>query len=263
MRFLISVAGMFCLSVGFVEAQQSESKFDIVSIRRNISGGTETGGPQGDRYTATAMSIYRLILTVYELRPDQLLDVPTWVQNDRFDIVAKASGELTSALWRPMIRAMLEDRFGLVFRKERREGDVYALKLARSDSTLGPDLYRVPDDCVNASRDPLERIAAARRPSSGLRPSFLASCVSIDGLAAVIAGRLQTSVINETGLTGRWDYVVAHSSLQPATGSSALARDERPDLLTAIREQLGLRLERRRGLNEVWIVESIHPPTEN
>jgi uncharacterized protein (TIGR03435 family) len=74
---------------------------------------------------------------------------------------------------------------------------------------------------------------------------------------------LHTAVRNQTGLAGRWDYVLSHSSLQPAPVSIRLPADNRPNLFTAVEEQFGLRLERQRGLTELWVVESVHQPTEN
>jgi uncharacterized protein (TIGR03435 family) len=74
---------------------------------------------------------------------------------------------------------------------------------------------------------------------------------------------LETTVLNETGLTGRWDYAVAHSGLTPSGTTGHDVIDERPTLFVALEEQLGLRLERRRGLVDVVIVESIHHPSEN
>jgi uncharacterized protein (TIGR03435 family) len=169
-----------------------------------------------------------------------------------------------------MLRTLLRQRFGLVLRSTQRDADVYALKLARTDEKLGPDLYRVADDCVNQDR--LERIRKPRRPSDGAPPSFGGQCQTIDGVAAALERVLKTTVMNETGLAGRWDFVISYNSLQLAGGNAASAVDrgdiftriqERPDLFTAIRQQLGLELERRRGSANVWAIESIHPPTDN
>src|SRR5688572_22883187 len=102
MRFLSIAAAISCAAVGFVEANQSESKFEVVSIRRNVSGGPGLGQIQAERYNATAASIHPLILNVYGMRPDQLVGVPSWVENDRLDIIAKAPEELTSGRWRPL-----------------------------------------------------------------------------------------------------------------------------------------------------------------
>ena len=251
--------------VPLVVAQQSRPAFDVVSIRRNPSGGTSIGGSQGATYRTTAMPVYRLILNAYHDRLSewQLAEVPSWLQSDRFDITAKASMELTTDLTRAMLRTLLEDRFGLVLRQEQREGDVYVLTRLQPDGDPGPDLHRAPDGCADEDLEPLEKLRRMPRPSSGANPSVMAACQTIDDLASSLAGTLARTVINQTGLAGRWDYVLSHSNLQPAPVSSRLPPDNRPGLFTAVEEQFGLRLERQRGLNEFWVIESVHQPTEN
>jgi uncharacterized protein (TIGR03435 family) len=251
--------------VPLVVAQQSRPAFDVVSIRSNPEGGTILANRQGATYTARAMSVHSLILFAYHdrLTERQLTGEPGWLYTDRFDIVAKASVELTADLSRAMLRTLLEDRFGLVLRREQRQGDVYVLTRIRPDGDLGPDLHRAPETCAGEDLDPLEKLRRMPRPSSGANPSFMEACQTIDNLASSLAGRLSTSVINQTGLAGRWDYVLSHSNLQPGPVSSRLPLDDRPGLFTAVEEQFGLRLERQRGLTEFWVVESVHQPTEN
>jgi uncharacterized protein (TIGR03435 family) len=255
-----------------VAAQESDHAFESISIRRNTTGGPILATMQGATYRATNMPIHRLILNAYEVREDELVGGPGWLKSDGFDVIAKAPVELTSASTRSMLRTLLKQRLGLALRSIQREADVYALKLARPDSRLGPDLYSVGDDCVDLDR--LERIlpSRARRPSNGAGPSFGAQCQTIDGVARAFERVLKTRVINETGLEGRWDFVVSYNSLQVAGGDTLPAGtrrnvlteiQERPDLFTAVREQLGLELERRRAPIDVWMVESVHPPMEN
>ena len=278
MIFSMRIAAVLCAMASVpsdivaVEAQESDLAFESVSIRRHERGGPILASMRGDTYRGTNMPVHRLILNAYEIREDELIGGPGWLQSDGFDVIAKASTELTSASTRSMLRTLLKQRFGLALRPMQREADVYALKLARADGRLGPDLYSVADDCVDLDR--LERIlpSRARRPSNGAGPSFGGQCQTIDGVARAFERVLKTRVINETGLESRWDFVVSYNSLQVAGGDALPAgtrRDvlteiqERPDLFTAVREQLGLELERRRGPIDVWMVESVHPPTEN
>ena len=77
---------------------------------------------------------------------------------------------------------------------------------------------------------------------------------------------VEFGVINETGLTGRWDYVISHAGLQSGIRP---ARDgtmrEYPSVFKAVEEQLGLKLERRRekASFDVLVIRSVELPTDN
>lgn len=260
---VISLACTFGSASGVLDAQQSKPAFEVVSIRKNLEGGPTIGGSRGDTFRITSTSIGYLISYAYHdeiIHDGQVVGGPRWLQADRFDISAKPTGATISET-RLMIRNLLADRFGLVMVKDQREGDVYVLKAARGDGRLGPDLRRVNDDCVN--NKPKDLAIKTVRPSSGARPSYATQCATLDTVASYLSKEVGTTVINETGITGRWDVVVAHSGMQPSLGPDGLPRDDRPMLLSAVQEQLGLKLERRRGVVDVWVIKSVHPPTKN
>jgi uncharacterized protein (TIGR03435 family) len=249
---------LIALAVRVHAAQEPNAGFEVVSIRRNLTGEISSSSRAGDTYRATAESLVALIPTVYQIRRDQLTGGPAWLATERFDITARAKGELTLDRWRSMVRALLEDRFGLVLSREQREGDVYALRRARQDGRLGPDLHSAAVDCV-VPPDLLDIPRLAPPSSTGGRPSLVSVCATIDGLVGSLSRTLQAPVINQTDLGGKWDYVVVHGGTQPA----ALAPDDRPSLFTALQEQLGLKLEPQRGPVDVWVIKSIHRPTDN
>ena len=260
-----AVLVILSISTGVLEAQQPTRAFELISIRKNLEDGPTISGTRGDTYRATSTSVLRLISYAYhdEIRDDQLVGGPGWLQTDRFDISAKPSG-MTINDTRLMVRSLLAERFGLVMAKQQRPGDIYLLKVARADRRPGPDLRRVNDECVNnKSKDPMAALKMQPRPSSGARPSASMLCGTLDDVAAYLAREVKTSVINATGMTGRWDYVLAHSGMQPRLGPDGLALDDRPMLLSAVQDQLGLKLERTRGLVDVWVITAVHPPTEN
>ena len=74
------------------------------------------------------------------------------------------------------------------------------------------------------------------------------------------------SVIDRTGLTGNWDFELTFmpDQFDPPPGQNAPPIDPNaPPLLTALQEQLGLKLEPTRGTIEVLIVERVERPTED
>jgi uncharacterized protein (TIGR03435 family) len=267
------------LVVGLVvalPAQASKPTFEVASVKRNVSGTPGPGGGPTERirrqagglWTATNTTLANLILYAHPtpgfvtLRDDQLLGGPEWIWRDRFDIQAKAEDpDVTPQQSVAMVRTLLEERFRLVVREDHEERDVYTLMLARSDGRLGPDMHQASPECKN--RRGAEAIAAiynAPRPSNGARMSFGGQCMTLEQIAAGPMQRMVAStVIDGTGLTGLWDFVVAHSD-QPRVTSDAA---ERPPLDVALREQLGLKLVRGKGPVKVLVIESVQPASEN
>ena len=76
----------------------------------------------------------------------------------------------------------------------------------------------------------------------------------------------EVASINETGLTGRWDYVISHngreSGMKPGRDGRPM---EYPSIFAAVEEQLGLKLERRRepASFDVLVIKSVELPSEN
>ena len=186
----------------------------------------------GGRYTATNVSVGMLIQNAYRLQSFQLVGGPTWLTVDRFDIVARAGGDLGAVVGAQnqdptplqlMMRGLLADRFKLAFHHETRELPVYALVLARSDRRLGPQLRATTVDCA--------ALAAARgrgnAPSGPPRPDQRPTCGMSGGLGNLVAGSatlsqlanalsnfLNRTVLDQTGVTGNFDvdlYVDAGS----------------------------------------------------
>jgi uncharacterized protein (TIGR03435 family) len=268
---MVLVATVIGLTAGLI-AQTPKPTFEVASIRRNLSG---AGGEiidatgRGGVFRATRATVYRLLLSAYGVRDDQLIDVPNWVRTDRFDITARAAdADVPRERILLMIQSLLEHRFALVARQEHRERDIYVLRVARSDGRLGTDLRRADENCEkDRPTDAFAVVARMPRPSSGARPSFAAACVTMTGLGGLVRAlerNLETTVIDDTGLTGRWDIAVAYGGLAPtATPGSSGSPDERPSLFVALEEQLGLELERTRGSVAVLVLDSVERPTEN
>jgi len=85
---------------------------------------------------------------------------------------------------------------------------------------------------------------------------------------ALIATRaLQTIVVDKTGLTGQWRFDVYYTGDPPQIPGvprlPAVLNPDLPSFEAALREQLGLRLERTRGPVPVVIIESVARPTPN
>ena len=210
--------------------------------------------------------------TAYQIHDTQIVDGPGWIDVDRFDVSAKASEALSAMAFieraRLMLRPLLADRFKLVVRNERREIPIYGLVPARGDGGFGPQFQRTdPSDCDGPGRVVVTPAAGAAEPGellpcnmSFLRPMHVsARGAEIATLITHLRSGADRVVVDRTGLTGRFDWDLqwtreALDTSAPATGVS---------LFTAVREQLGLRLDAQRGMVDVLVIERVEKPTPN
>jgi uncharacterized protein (TIGR03435 family) len=266
-----------------------DASFEAASFKRNVSGGTNsTFNPQPTgRFTVTNIPLATLVMAAYQLQPHQLIDAPDWTRNERYDIVAKLAPELAGRLqpdghpptWALALRSLLRDQAQLTFTRETRARPIYALVKAREDGRLGPNLRPAEFDC-DALRE--KAVAAARsgqpspypqatptRIACGMRnvpgrivyggsalPEFL-------GALAILTGRsvVDRSGLSGPGLSGRWDFVLTYTPENRLAGGDAVDPNA-PDLFTALREQLGLKLESTEGPVDVLVVTRVERPTE-
>jgi uncharacterized protein (TIGR03435 family) len=177
------------------------------------------------------------------------------------------------------LRTLLVDRFKLVLRRETQELPIYALVLARPGGLPGPQMSRSSIDCM--------AIVAARNRGAGAPPGApngnrpcglqgrIGSIQSIGSplseLTISLSSRVERTVVDRTGLTGTWDFMLTYAAdaSQIAQGTLAPgaqpppADPNQPSLFTALQEQLGLTLESTRGPVEVLAIERVDRPSED
>ena len=268
---VMSIA-MLCAFTDAGGAQQPPSApgFEAASVKPTTS--TSPGWSvsyTADSLRATNATLAALITSAHGIRPDRLVGGPAWVQTTRFDVNAKAAQPLPREQLRVLAQRLLENRFGLVLTREQRAEEVYVLRLARADGRMGPDVRRVPDDCVDAFAGrgvPTIQPARPRLTSStGAEPTFSGTCAPFRSVAEGLSRSLGVEVVDQTGLQGRWDYVLAYSALTPnPTSAAEPGQTNLPTVFTAVEEQLGLKLERNpRGSVEYVVIAAAHAPTDN
>jgi uncharacterized protein (TIGR03435 family) len=275
-------------------------QFEVASIKPNKSGDMRVmlGVQPGGRFTATNVPLRLLIRNAYQLQDFQITGGPSWIAEERFDIVAKAeSGDQMGDPFRAeqsgqpsrgqlMIRALLADRFKLVVHDEEREMPIYGLVLARSDGKLGPQLKPSEVDCaaiMAAGRGrgrgqmppPGPPQAGGPPPQCGIRigPGNMAvggsPLAQVANSLSMFAGRI---VIDKTGLTGNYDFTLTWTPDQmanrppgapPGPDGVAPVDPNGPSLFTAVQEQLGLKLDSQRGPVKMLVIDRVERPTEN
>ena len=246
----------------FEVASVKVSRADVPGSIRPSSGGT---------LTITNNTLLNMVRNAYGVQEYQIVGGPSWLQSQRFDIVAKASAPVSPPETMAMLRTLLAERFALKTHVESRMMPAYALVMARDDRRPGPGLRPSAVDCaalVAAARagGPVPGAPPGGRPVCGLRtrPGLAAgSGVTMSQLAANLAGVLGRAVLDRTNLTGGWDFDLTFAADQ----GSAIAADappanpDAPSVFTALREQLGLKVESQRAPLDVLVIDQAEPPT--
>jgi uncharacterized protein (TIGR03435 family) len=247
-----------CVLVGIVVAllpaaalaQAARPEFDAASIKENRSGqggGTLRRMPDGGIQTQN-IPARTLINVAFGLKPYQVVNAPGWAREVGYDIQAKPAEAVARDQMPVMLQSLLVDRFGLVFHRERRQLDGFALVRARPDR-LGPDMRPSQFDCEK-QMDSEPRCRTGGITSEGM----VAVGAPIWNLLQEAIGVTGAPVADETGLTGTHDFELRWAR-EPDAAS------DRPSFFTALQEQLGLRLERRRVEDDVFVVDRLERPT--
>ena len=255
MRALVSVVLAFVASHG-VLVQTQRPAFDVVSVKVNRSGEIpmRITAPPG-RFDATNVTVRLLILNAYGLRDFQLVSLPGWAGDERFDVAGRAPGEATRDEISAMVRSMLADRFQLRAHQEMREMPTYAL-VAAADRRPGPALRTSALDCST----PETRAKCSTRITPR---SISATGMTMARLALTLSAVVGRVVTDDTGIAGSYDVELAFAPEGPLPpGATAQPQDaDTPSIFTALREQLGLRLDGRRGPVEALVIDGVERPT--
>ena len=222
--------------------------FEVVSVKINKTTTRSSGiSPRpGGGIAATNTTVRSLILWAWELNSLELIGGPDWIDHVRYDIVATAVSAPDLATTRAMARTMLEERFKLVLRQEKMARPVYSLVTA-DGATLGPKLRRSTIDCAKAFCGSLVDEGVVK--STG---------ISIDDFAETVAGVAGRVIIDRTGLTGVFDLEL---SFDPGPGRAA--RPDLPSFFTAVKGQLGLKLDADTAPIDVFVIAGVERPSEN
>jgi uncharacterized protein (TIGR03435 family) len=254
----LTVAGAAALA-----AQSAGPAFDVVSVKRNVSSSFPTGpaARPGGTFVSTNITLESIVRFAYDLPSYRIAGGPPWVRTDRFDVEARAGRDVPPDEIRRMVQTLLQDRFRLVVRREPREMALYTLVRARDDGQVGPRLRQSAAGCARPEgRGATMEERLTREGSQETRRT----CAPIAALISTLSSALQSPVDDGTGLKGEWDSELLFASQRRRNVDPAV-RDttDAPALLTAVQEQLGLKLETRRGPVEVLVIESAAVPTEN
>jgi uncharacterized protein (TIGR03435 family) len=241
----------------FGQSPEGPPAFDVASVKASAATegmGRGERGMRPDQITTspggvTMMNVRfkSVVQWAYHLQAIQVTG-PGWIDANRYDIVAKAAGPVTTDQLRAMTQTLLAQRFKLAFHKETKEMPAYVVTVAKGGHKMTQsqgegEMQVLPDNNNN-------RMVA----------HF--THVTLSELAELASSPLQGVVVDQTGLKGAWDFTLDASSFamtQPTGIDDAINM-----VIQAVNQQLGIKIEEKKVPAEVLIVDHAEKvPVEN
>ncbi|HZZ41105.1 MAG TPA: TIGR03435 family protein [Acidobacteriaceae bacterium] len=252
-------------------AVAAPKKFDVASIRPSAD---RTGQPgwmgiriTGDMFEAHSMSLNSLVWYAFAgrgLKPQMVSEGKGWIESQQWDIIAKFDDPSLAGLSnaerndriRPMLQALLRERFDLKLHTELRPTSVYALVQAKGGAKVKevPAPPEVQGDWMEAMKRYREENPGKPFPGAiSCSDRCTATAVTISNALGQIQGSSHADrmVVDETGLKGHYDF----SFRQP--------RNEDDDAMAEVMEDLGMKLEPRKVDLTTYVIDSAEKPSPN
>jgi uncharacterized protein (TIGR03435 family) len=251
LRHLLLCAGL--TAGAFAQPAAELPEFEAASVKPNKSGsGHSSSHDTEGQLVATNMSLRDYIRWAFGVK-DYQISGPDWLQSERFDIVAKFPPHNGKNEVGPRLQKLLADRFRLAVHRETREFPVYALVPAKN----GPKLTAVED--------------TGSHNTNGSRGHLTGQGINMTRLAEFLSRQMERPVVDLTDLKGVYDITLdwtpdeAAGTVKPGADPKALTdAPPGPDLLTALQQQLGLKLRPQKAPLELIVVDRVERvPVEN
>jgi uncharacterized protein (TIGR03435 family) len=247
-----------CILTAALASSAVCQEFEAVSVKPNksMSFSSRSSTNQG-RLTATNVTLRSLIMQGYGMK-DYQVEGPDWLSPERFDVAATfpealpKDREKYNAALHAMIQSMLVDRFKIAVHRAQKTFSVYGLTVEKG----GIKFKQVPD--------------TGSHNSDSTNTHYTGTCISMSIFADYLARQkdlpVELPVLDMTGLAGFYNLTLSWVPEPRQAGDNPGTADTPagPTLLTALQEQLGLRLETRKAPLEVLVVDRIERvPSEN
>jgi len=266
MRTIVAISALAALTGAAFGQSDPKPSFEIADVHVSApAGGTPSATPsmrgplrQGVRWELKNGSMVDLVAYAYGVAPDKVLGGPSWVEFDRFDVIAKAEPNTPPEKLKAMLQSLLADRFKLVFHSDTKPFPGWALTAGKNPKLKGGDGSGEPRCGLRMMLGPGSDAGPGPRPAGTL----LGSCQNatmemfanfIRARVAPGAGNSNAQIVDKTELTGTYDFELKFSPT-----------DSQPAIIDAVDKQLGLKLEPIQIPMPVILVDSANRrPTPN
>jgi len=230
MRRIVCLAAAACALCA-----QDRPAFEAASIHASAAGDGRFGFhlTDGGRLTVESMTVWNLLREAYGWRDNQIVGGPAWIKSEGFNIDAVPKAPVARDRAMEMLKTLIEDRFHVRWHPDTREMSAYALKVDAGGPKLG----------------------AAHDGQASMRMGNLkAPSMTLDSLCKILEFDAGRPVVDQTGLAGAY-AIELHYARDAAVTDTSL-----PSLFTAVREQLGLRLESAKLPIKVFVIDDAQRP---
>jgi len=261
-------------------------EFAVASVRRNVSGTGSCGPPlsyvTADGFHMTNCPLILALITAYvpangneleffALMSSRIVGAPDWLMSDRYDIDARISESDMAAWQKPttqkemlhaMMQSLLAERCKLAVHRETKDKPIYALVVGKS----GPKFKAAESTVPAAILAKHPRVVPIPGDGGMIGPGETRGSVELYGapmgtLALVLSQPAERSVVDKTGLTGKYD--VKLEMMQQGPPAADGTPDPGPSIFTVVQEQLGLKLEPAKDEVETLVIDHVERPSEN
>jgi len=280
---VITVAGLLVVAAYGLFGQSADPpRFAVASIkpsreRLSMVVPMFVGYRPGGRLVAGNAPLTMLIERAYSVEGFQVVGGPAWINTDGYNIEAKPESNTDQKRTLLMLRTLLADRFKLSMHRETRDLPVYDLQAVRSGPKLPAPQGRACSEALTALPEP-----GQPRPAPPCGPGLVKAgtgltmegiSVSMPAFTKQLSLILGREVIDKTGFTGEFslhlEFAIddALAGLPAPVGPDASPQPvdpaARPSILTALPEQLGLKLEVSKGPVDVLVIDHVERPAGN
>jgi uncharacterized protein (TIGR03435 family) len=240
----------------------AEPGVEVATIKPNNTDGStmQVLTFRGRNLITVNSSLADLMMFAYSVQMKQIIGAPDWIEKDRYDIDATpdVEGTPTADQVRIMIRKLLADRFQLKFHHDKREMSAFVLTVGKDGSKLKP---AQPNGNLHGIGVQPARTGAMMFANNAPIPAFTSFLQSLV---------LDRPVVDQTGLTGRYDLTVTFTPDDSLFNGHSLGFpkpaddvEPAPGLFDAIQQQLGLKLTAEKTQVDVLAIDHVEKPSAN
>ena len=238
------------LSFGMRLPAQDRARFEVASVKTASECSYENKLGPGE--VVLSVPLTPILITAFKVSKDHIIG-PSWLESDCFQIVAKVPEGSKPDQLPAMLVDLLTERFKLSAHKESRPSQIYALVVDKG----GPKIKEAAEDSTFLGKAPRKAVAFGRAGG------YMKGIMTMESLTKALSTRGYGQIVDATGLKGEYENSLSWAPDRGVTPPDAASNPE-PDLFTAVRDSLGLRLEARKGTTDVLVIDHIERvPTGN